>query len=1168
MKLVRLELQAFGPFTGTSIEFASHGANLHLIYGPNEAGKSCALRAMSDLRFGIPARSPDDFVHPYDRLRIAGVFLDRQGEAVGYARRKGRSPTLSRFDPALGAKDALLPGTAADEQALTGGLDRGAFESMFGLDHARLREGGNLLLKGEGELGAALFEASAGTRGIAMLRETLDADAKKLFNPHGRSTTATINEARRTLDEARQTLKHALTRPADWQTLHRAHEAALAKLTEATMALEALRRRHSELAELRTVAPLMREYDRVRVEMAELAGTPALSPTAREERLAAQQSLSREENAAREAALEIDQLTRAIDAMTLETTLLTHAETIDRLVNAVELGARSRLEAEKAKGLAADIERELALLAARLTPGGDSQVILAAVPSSADGIALNGHLSALVRLQERLEEWRARAQSIRDGLAGDRGPVRLPPAGAVCQALVMALRRGQDLGDVGRQANEIDRQIRSLENGFARLLSDLHLRDRAMLLRTRPLLDGEIQQARQSMVEIDEKARSIRDEDSGLANDLEEQHLLKERLGATGEVVTGATLRESRERRDRAWLAVRRAYIDGVGIQEAGLVEAFEASQGEADRQADLLRADAERAAALAVCAGRIEQMSARRVLLKQAVADLDERRGEVNRAWKEALQKGALPDLDPESLKQWQVRRDEAMQMAARLTLARTDHERLLNEAADACEEIVRRLRALGEPDIDGANGNAAVRLATAIDHALAWEGQSNKADAEREARAKAERDQRLELTRLDASSAKADEESLAHRAALDAWCSRILLDRHALPDAIRARLDELADFARKAVGLAEARLRQRHYAAEVDDLERQARGLCELIGEPAPVLIEDLADRLRKRLAIARERDRERGNLRRDLAQAVERRRRAEAERVQHMAILDRLCRSAGGIPVDALPAAEEKAGRKDDLAKRYAELLRQLSEASSSNEDVLRERLAGQDATSMEIERERIGADIKRREAELAEVRQAEEHARRALEAIDTSDAAAVARETMEAGSARLRAAIRPWARLRLAHALLREALNRFRERAQAPMIAAASTYFSLMTDGAFTRLVADDTTDQPVLRAERASGAIIGVEAMSEGTVDQLYLALRLAALELRRASHPHMPLVLDDVLITSDDARAANILRALERFAAASQVVLFTHHRHLIDVARAALPERACAVHML
>ncbi len=219
MKLSKLLLQAFGPFTDATLDFNTDPANLHLIYGPNEAGKSSALRAMTDLRFGIPARSPDDFVHPFSQMRIAGVFVDGQGEKIGWVRRKGSKATLYRLDVASLQPDPDLPLQAGHETALTGGLGRGEFEAMFGLNHARLREGGDLLLKGEGELGSALFEASAGTRGIAAILAELDADAKKLHNPHGAAKSAVINEAKRQLDEQRLALRHAQTRPAEWHSL-------------------------------------------------------------------------------------------------------------------------------------------------------------------------------------------------------------------------------------------------------------------------------------------------------------------------------------------------------------------------------------------------------------------------------------------------------------------------------------------------------------------------------------------------------------------------------------------------------------------------------------------------------------------------------------------------------------------------------------------------------------------------------------------------------------------------------------------------------------------------------------------------------------------------------------------------------------------------------------
>ena len=122
----------------------------------------------------------------------------------------------------------------------------------------------------------------------------------------------------------------------------------------------------------------------------------------------------------------------------------------------------------------------------------------------------------------------------------------------------------------------------------------------------------------------------------------------------------------------------------------------------------------------------------------------------------------------------------------------------------------------------------------------------------------------------------------------------------------------------------------------------------------------------------------------------------------------------------------------------------------------------------------------------------------------------------------------------------------------------MVTLASSYFSLITGGLYERLVTDDTEEQPILCALRAGGSRIKVEEMSEGTADQLYLALRLAALELRRTSHPQMPLVLDDALITSDDERAAQHPSGAGTVRQGGQVMIFTHHRHLLEVARAAL----------
>ena len=60
--------------------------------------------------------------------------------------------------------------------------------------------------------------------------------------------------------------------------------------------------------------------------------------------------------------------------------------------------------------------------------------------------------------------------------------------------------------------------------------------------------------------------------------------------------------------------------------------------------------------------------------------------------------------------------------------------------------------------------------------------------------------------------------------------------------------------------------------------------------------------------------------------------------------------------------------------------------------------------------------------------------------------------------------------------------------------------------------------------------------------SDGTVDQLYLALRLAVAQVLT---PEAPLILDDALTRFDDERMGRALGVLEELGEKKQVILFT-----------------------
>jgi len=73
MRIRKLGLRRYGKFTDHVIDFGERSAgapDLHIVYGPNEAGKSTALSACMDLFYGIHHQSRFNFLHPYPTMRI------------------------------------------------------------------------------------------------------------------------------------------------------------------------------------------------------------------------------------------------------------------------------------------------------------------------------------------------------------------------------------------------------------------------------------------------------------------------------------------------------------------------------------------------------------------------------------------------------------------------------------------------------------------------------------------------------------------------------------------------------------------------------------------------------------------------------------------------------------------------------------------------------------------------------------------------------------------------------------------------------------------------------------------------------------------------------------------------------------------------------------------
>lgn len=293
MKIDQFELEAFGKFTKQCFDFSHPQFGLHVIYGPNEAGKTTTQRALIQFLYGIPARSRDDFLHPKTKLRLRAVLSDSSGESYSFYRRKGASNTL--LDGGLHPVDESLL------KSLLGDLSESQYRTMFGLDQSRLMQGAQDLLSGGGELGMSLFEASTGLTGLHHLLSELREEAEAIYRERGEKYP--LNRLLREEEKLRKACRDQTLSGKEWRELEQALHEAEEEGGELKKQRVSLDQKREKLTSLKYARPLMAEWKEVEEELRELEQVRRLPPSFSERRIQCvtqRKSLSQQVKAAKE----------------------------------------------------------------------------------------------------------------------------------------------------------------------------------------------------------------------------------------------------------------------------------------------------------------------------------------------------------------------------------------------------------------------------------------------------------------------------------------------------------------------------------------------------------------------------------------------------------------------------------------------------------------------------------------------------------------------------------------------------------------------------------------------------------------------------------------------------------------------------------------------------
>ena len=1112
MRIDRLDLTRFGKFTDHQIAFPAPAAgapDLHVIYGPNEAGKSTLMAGWLDLLFGIETRSPYDFIHDYKDMMI-GAVLSENGQAQEFRRIKKKTGTL------LDGHGAILPDTAL--LPLIGTLTRESYRQMFSLNDATIEEGGDDILASKGELGEMLFAASAGLAGLSprleALRQELDAFHQE------RKTATRLGEMRRKLADLAKAEKDA---DVPVQKL-RQMQADLAA-TERQLMLVRKKRDDlgKHLATLEKIEDSLPRQQRLADKRAAYAAVESLHhgdeslPLTVEKLQAAKQALALEKAEAEEE-LQKRRLTLAdqegiADPKLLELRAAIMEAEAMRAAHDTALDDLPRRE-EEADTLARAITRHLAALG---VPDRDAAAVILPPARLALLRALLRDQSGIVAAQQAATAELEAAQRKLASAAEDLGEDS--PGDTVVLAAVLADLRQSDPQERLRRAHEAcDAQRLAQDNALSALrpwsgdIASLQ----SMSAPTAAQLEAWAGEAKALSQEIDRhlQARGILDTQ---AQDLE-------RTSQSGgdSTITLADAAHSRSKREDAWARHRTAPDDATA-------QAFEQAMREDDQvQALVLEAMVE-ARRDAVTRMQLMQLQAEVRAHDAAIADLRLAQRAAQEAQEARCASLGLPALDIATLTEWCALREAALRAGQDLRAAQDAVSRSEAGVAEAAAQLAHLL---------GAEVDA---LPVLVAKARVVIDQSTRiADARK--RLKTLKDECDERAHAAAQAQKAfDDWQAAWR---EAVTGTLLAESRDDAGALVDRLDLLAQDHGKWAELAD------RIAKMQANVGRFADAAGRILDGVPPSLAQDW-DGLRRALSRA------------ENAATMAAREREEVQRLQGKLLL--LEQRHAKVLAEEAELASTCGWQRDSgmtLAQHVArccDATRLRQEIMALEQDLATTPVLPEGAGELSLELIHARDLVTEAESELSAAMAAHLAAKAALDGLGSDAAQTRIAAEREALLLDMKDRVRSHLQQRFALTTFEAALRRFRDLHQSAMLTEASQAFARLTGGAYRGLAAQPQGHREVLVAQTPDGLHRDATQMSKGTRFQLYLALRMAGYHTLASSRSMVPFIADDIMETFDDDRALATFSLLGEMARKGQVIYLTHHKHLCDLAQRACP---------
>lgn len=1167
MKLKRLDLKAVGPFTDRTLEFDSIDPGLHIIYGSNEAGKSSSLRALKALLYGFPQQTPDNFLHNYEQLLVGGCLENSDGKELIFWRRK------KRIGDVIDEAGNPLPANALTQ--FLHGVDPEIFESLYGIDHDTLVRGGEEILAQKGEVGQALFAAGSGISSLREVIDRLEKEASDLFKSTGQLPE--INKAIKRFKELQKEAKGASLSCKDWKDHQKALKIAEEERTKLEKERDHINKELHRLERLKNAIPELGSLKSYREQLLALEDVILLPPDFTENHRKVIQAI-------REATLQLQKDSEHLEkqevkrrALSFNKELLKEAEKVDdfhQRLGEYRKGLKDRPERE---GMRISLRREAAQLLQQVRPDltlEDLEILRPVLAKKKSVQRLSAEYEAInqqLLLAKKLHK--AAGQEHQEAVRGLAVMPNMQDSGRLLQAVKMAQKSGNIDALLEKNRHEIEQGKKDCLAELKRIgrwSGDL----KRLIELPLPLVET-VQQFDKRYSEIADERREQEKEQKNTEHELRNAQAEIKKVAYAGEIPSEEALFQTRDKREHGWQLLRRQWLGHEDVTEdsiaydpdQSLPEAYHGYVQQVDRVADRLRREADRVANAAALRAQMETQQECLVDLDKSRATLLLQEKELDAAWMDIWQPVGISPLSPKEMSGWLAAIDRLRYKAGDILKKDQEIERDMQGRQTLRQAVQQELQLMNVQDIPAGDalGPVVVFAVTVLETAARRLADFEKLTERREAAKKSVKQAEQELTTAQESLNKWQEQWQKTISGLGLTGEITTFEAIDLIDILQSCFDrakEAADLKKRIDGI----------DRDAKDLEKDVTALLiktvpdhsALPLDQAILHMRTLLSQSQKDCTLYDKLTEEIDSLQTDVAGARKTLSNAKAQ-------MDEILQVAKCEKPEELAAAISKfdvykkltdkiSDTKANLAKIGAgveieEIVRQAAEINGDE-------LPGQIESQRRDIAERIHPEINRISQVIGEQTSK-------LAAMDGSAKAAEIADEMEQELARIRRLSERYALVKLASKILQLEIERYREEHQDPVLIIGSRYFREMTLGSFTGLRTDiDDKGAPVLIGMRPGDRRVPVEGMSSGTRDQLYLALRLATLEYRLEAHEPIPFIVDDILINFDDDRSRATLQALAKLSATNQVILFTHHRQIVDEIQHIADKESVIVHTL